>query len=157
MIRDKGGGATARILSESIEYGDVSMPPADKQRKAALALASVAGSAEELNEALVMLGLKPEHSDPSLCAKGHRRNRQGKCVRCDSKRASRTHCRNGHEYTPESVRFTSTGKRVCIPCARAAKRKHSPPKPCLRCNGPKDSGGKAKLCSTCRTTGPPPN
>lgn len=155
MIRDQGGGSRVRILSESIEYGDVSLPPKPQQRKAMLAIASVAGSAEELNEVLVILGLKSEYDLATHCAKGHRLNRDGKCVRCDSKRASRTHCRNGHEYTSESVRFTKTGKRVCISCERATRARHRPVKPCLRCNGPKDTGRKAKLCSTCREGMPP--
>lgn len=39
--------------------------------------------------------------------------------------SSRTHCKNGHEFTPENTRyFPSTGaKRCCVTCARERSRK----------------------------------
>lgn len=35
----------------------------------------------------------------------------------------RTHCRRGHEYTPENTRVTAMGHRQCRECARANDRK----------------------------------
>lgn len=34
--------------------------------------------------------------------------------------AAKTHCRNGHDFSPENTRVNSKGQRVCITCARAA-------------------------------------
>lgn len=37
-------------------------------------------------------------------------------------RASRTHCINGHEYTPGTTKYRRGGARICIPCDRAQSR-----------------------------------
>jgi hypothetical protein len=37
----------------------------------------------------------------------------------------RTHCHNGHEYTPENSRFESGGQRRCITCLRENGRRRS--------------------------------
>jgi HNH endonuclease len=37
--------------------------------------------------------------------------------------AAKTHCPQGHEYTPENTRINNKGQRVCIMCARAACRR----------------------------------
>lgn len=37
--------------------------------------------------------------------------------------ANRTHCKRGHEYTPENTRLTTKGHRVCIQCAKISKAK----------------------------------
>lgn len=34
------------------------------------------------------------------------------------KKVPKTHCKNGHEFTSETVRITSAGRRRCILCAR---------------------------------------
>jgi hypothetical protein len=34
-----------------------------------------------------------------------------------------THCRHGHERTPENTRINSRGARICLPCGRAAVAK----------------------------------
>ncbi|GHD70243.1 hypothetical protein GCM10010317_077140 [Streptomyces mirabilis] len=34
----------------------------------------------------------------------------------------RTHCVNGHEYTPDTTRWTPDGKRKCRPCERIHNR-----------------------------------
>jgi HNH endonuclease len=36
------------------------------------------------------------------------------------KKKSRTHCQNGHEYTPERTHFTTSGTRICRECSRLA-------------------------------------
>ena len=38
------------------------------------------------------------------------------------KSAAITHCKNGHEYTPENSRINSQGKRICITCRRRTAR-----------------------------------
>lgn len=37
--------------------------------------------------------------------------------------ASKTHCRHGHEYSPDNTKIVN-GSRVCIECSRARSRKH---------------------------------
>jgi hypothetical protein len=37
--------------------------------------------------------------------------------------ASRSHCINGHEFTPENIRLRSNGTRLCRTCARVWNRK----------------------------------
>jgi hypothetical protein len=41
-----------------------------------------------------------------------------------SKQPVRTHCRNGHEYTPENTRRTKNGFRACRVCARKGSRNY---------------------------------
>lgn len=36
--------------------------------------------------------------------------------------AARTHCNNGHEYTPENTRITKAGARLCRTCRRITSR-----------------------------------
>jgi len=38
---------------------------------------------------------------------------------------ARTHCRKGHEYTPENTYWTSAGDRQCRACARDWARKRA--------------------------------
>lgn len=40
--------------------------------------------------------------------------------------AAKTHCKHGHEFTPENTYVTSEGKRQCKTCNKA---RHWPPKP----------------------------
>lgn len=37
---------------------------------------------------------------------------------------NKTHCAQGHEYTPENTRFYSGSRRACIECRRAAGRRY---------------------------------
>jgi HNH endonuclease len=37
--------------------------------------------------------------------------------------ARKTHCPQGHEYTPENTRIHTSGGRLCVTCDRARKRK----------------------------------
>lgn len=40
--------------------------------------------------------------------------------------AHRTHCKNGHEFTPENTRITSRGSRTCRQCnAESARRRRA--------------------------------
>lgn len=39
--------------------------------------------------------------------------------------ASKTHCKQGHEFSPENTRPRENGGRRCITCARAAALKYS--------------------------------
>lgn len=34
----------------------------------------------------------------------------------------RTHCINGHEFTPDNIRYTNKGHRVCLSCEREMRR-----------------------------------
>jgi len=36
----------------------------------------------------------------------------------------RTHCKRGHELTPENTRIASNGGRTCLTCKRAKAREH---------------------------------
>jgi hypothetical protein len=38
--------------------------------------------------------------------------------------AAKTHCKQGHEYTPENTRLDKRGCRICRTCTRARKKKH---------------------------------
>lgn len=38
---------------------------------------------------------------------------------------SKTHCPQGHEYSPENTTYSNTGARRCIICDRAAKRRYA--------------------------------
>jgi hypothetical protein len=38
--------------------------------------------------------------------------------------ARRTHCRRGHEFTPENTRRLPSGSRLCRTCVRAARREY---------------------------------
>lgn len=52
------------------------------------------------------------NTDRGVCAETHRK-----------RFASQTHCKNGHEYTPENTyRAPKSGKRHCKSCARLAQR-----------------------------------
>jgi len=54
------------------------------------------------------------NTDRGLCAETHRK-----------RFAAQTHCKHGHEYTPENTyRAPKTGKRHCKTCARLASQKH---------------------------------
>ena len=68
-------------------------------------------------------------------------------------RAWASTCANGHEYTPETTRWSERGYRHCKVCdheramavtARGAKRK-----PCKGCGGPKPAG-RSRYCFACR-------
>jgi len=37
---------------------------------------------------------------------------------------AKTHCPQGHEYSPDNVAFSNTGARRCIICDRASKQRH---------------------------------
>jgi hypothetical protein len=39
-----------------------------------------------------------------------------------ARRARQTHCKRGHEFTPENTRTTAKGSRVCRTCQREARR-----------------------------------
>lgn len=40
-----------------------------------------------------------------------------------ARNARKTHCLNGHEFSPENTRINNRGDRVCIACARAGLRR----------------------------------
>ena len=50
-------------------------------------------------------------------------------------RRARTHCKHGHEFTPENTRLTRAGTKQCIQCTReksraaAEKKRGGPPRP----------------------------
>lgn len=39
--------------------------------------------------------------------------------------ASKTHCKRGHEFTPDNTRIETTGARRCLTCARSRRRKEA--------------------------------
>jgi hypothetical protein len=56
--------------------------------------------------------VNPDHLEPVTHAENCRRGWQ----------AQKTHCVNGHEYTPENTYIKPTGRRVCRECDRIAGR-----------------------------------
>lgn len=56
-----------------------------------------------------------------LCRAHYEQQRRGETLRPIVPRYSTTHCRNGHELTPENLCFDSAGRR-CLTCRRAASR-----------------------------------
>ncbi len=53
------------------------------------------------------------------------RNRMGPARAASKAKAlDRTHCANGHEYTPENTRIDPNGARRCRACHREAARRH---------------------------------
>lgn len=46
------------------------------------------------------------------------------CVPCHRAHHRKTHCKHGHEYTPENTYFHNGGKRHCGECARIRSRKY---------------------------------
>jgi hypothetical protein len=66
--------------------------------------------------------VNPRHLEPVTTLENHRR------MPSESRhRPYRTHCANGHEFTPENTRRIERKKypyKVCIICSRAAFRRH---------------------------------
>lgn len=62
--------------------------------------------------------VNPWHLEPVTHAENHRRRRGIKTGPYDVG----THCRRGHERTPENTRTNARGARVCVPCARLATK-----------------------------------
>lgn len=67
---------------------------------------------------------------PDACRNGHpfpeslRRGRRSECAVCARERYQpkppRTHCKHGHEYTPENTSILPNGARRCLTCHREA-------------------------------------
>jgi hypothetical protein len=60
----------------------------------------------------------------------HHGDVQSVCTLChtkrDSQRKRQTHCKHGHEFTPENTRVASNGTRHCRACAAALEKKRGP-------------------------------
>ncbi len=44
------------------------------------------------------------------------------CSKRSKNKSTETHCRRGHEYTPQNTYITATGARYCYACARLMRR-----------------------------------
>lgn len=99
--------------------------------------------------------LKQLHKDPELSKKfasGFKRT--------DALRAARTHCKNGHEFSPENTRVAENGARQCKKCQsnRVARRQYDNRTHCR--NGHEFSGenikftknGRSRICVKCLPT-----
>lgn len=73
--------------------------------------------------------------DPSgLCRNGNHPSLGGPCKECARERymrtykarpkVSATHCKYGHEFTPENTRVRTSGGRACRICERAEKKRY---------------------------------
>ncbi|MYR63887.1 hypothetical protein GTY54_49370 [Streptomyces sp. SID625] len=60
------------------------------------------------------------------CVRTHQENRNAarREMTAANPREPRTHCRHGHEFTPENTRVNTAGARVCKTCANRASREH---------------------------------
>lgn len=56
--------------------------------------------------------VNPAHLEPVTCGENIRRGRTG-CAQ-----TAKTHCPQGHEYTPENTRISRRNERICKACAR---------------------------------------
>lgn len=70
--------------------------------------------------------------------------------------ARKTHCKYGHEFTPENTLVNKNGHRNCRECSRRVNREAQrmrrgtrPPGACGQCGRPRESG-LYKLCERCR-------
>lgn len=66
--------------------------------------------------------VNPAHLEPVTLAENFRRGVG--LERAAAAKLAKTHCKHGHEYTPENTRLNWKGARVCRECARIACRKH---------------------------------
>lgn len=62
--------------------------------------------------------VNPAHLEPVLFGENCMRGRG-----IAPRNAAKTHCHNGHEYTPDNVRLDKNGARVCRKCAAARLRR----------------------------------
>ncbi len=70
--------------------------------------------------------VNPEHLEPVTTQENHRRGwgRIGRgCAANGAKQKAKTHCPQGHEYTPENT-YVKNGRRHCRICMREAGRKY---------------------------------
>ena len=68
---------------------------------------------------------------------------------------SRTHCKFGHEYTPETTRFNRSGARLCLICSRIASREKRARKRAMR--PPVECGMTTATGRPCRRMRPDPD
>jgi hypothetical protein len=61
--------------------------------------------------------VNPDHLEAVTAAENLLRG-EGICA----KNARKTHCKHGHEFSPENTRITAVGSRECIQCDRRASR-----------------------------------
>jgi len=68
--------------------------------------------------------VNPDHLEPVTQAENNRRAYTGSRANAVAakKRAAWTHCRHGHEYTPENTRWRN-GSRKCIACVTAGNER----------------------------------
>lgn len=52
--------------------------------------------------------------------------RGGGLLVAQAKNRTRSHCPNGHRYTPDTIYVSATGQRMCKPCKRAMWTKSAP-------------------------------
>jgi HNH endonuclease len=70
--------------------------------------------------------LPPKHEVHHTCVKNkclNLRHLNGLSGKEHRKQHLKTHCKNGHEFTPENTRIKPDGSRKCIICQRAENRK----------------------------------
>lgn len=70
------------------------------------------------------LCVNPDHLEPVTSQENVRRGHEALGVRQYA-----THCKNGHEYTPENTLITVEGWRSCRTCSRERDRRRRPTKP----------------------------
>lgn len=66
--------------------------------------------------------VNPAHLEPVTCAENLRRGMGPKLT--SARMQAKTHCPNGHAYTPENTRYNSQAKhRQCLICLRANQKR----------------------------------
>lgn len=71
--------------------------------------------------------VNPDHMEPVTSRENTLRGETRPAIN-----AARTHCTNGHEFTPENTGTTHRGGRRCRACAREWQRRHHGKRPGLR-------------------------
>lgn len=108
-------------------YGKVGLPPADGLPKRTAKVHRVVYEAlvGPIPDGMVIdhLCRQPSCVNPAHLEPVTRRENVLRGLTLPAANARKTHCKHGHEFTPENTYLFPTGTRGCRTCARAAKQR----------------------------------